>query len=254
MPQSTRTSPSGMISLADLEPLVVLTGAGISAESGVPTFRGEGGIWQSHRAEDLATPFAFERNPELVWEFYNWRRNLIAQCSPNPGHLTLAQMEIVINDFLLITQNVDGLHHVAGSMNVLEIHGSIWQIKCAICSEIRIYRNTNEASTVPMCQVCGEMMRPDVVWFGEMLDQEKLNQAFQSVARANTMLVIGTSALVQPVNTLPIIAKEAGAKLIEINPNPTPLSHLMDMRLSGPSGKMLPKWWNEVQNVSLNSN
>jgi NAD-dependent deacetylase len=246
-------TPKG-IALADFEPVVVLTGAGISAESGIPTFRGNGGIWRSHRPEDLATLSAFNRDPALVWEFYNWRRKLIASCSPNPGHRTLAQMENEFSDFTIITQNVDGLHQRAGSKHVIEIHGSIWDIKCTSCDQVRTEREVSEYFAIPRCEICGEMMRPGVVWFGEMLQPQKVREATELSSQAKTMLVIGTSSLIQPANTLPLIAKNKGAKLIEINPDHTPLSPIMDIRLSGPSGEMLPRWWRDLQGNSLNSN
>jgi NAD-dependent deacetylase len=248
------TSQTKRQTITELEPLVVLTGAGISAESGIPTFRGDGGIWKSYRPEDLATPEAFKRDPSLVWEFYHWRRKLIAASSPNPGHLTLAQMENELNDFTLITQNVDGLHQQAGSKNVIEIHGSIWDIVCTGCDKMCSDQQVTEDTGVPICQICGEMTRPDVVWFGEMLDADILKEAADLASEAKTMMVIGTSALVQPANALPILAKRNGAELIEINPDVTPLSAIVDIRFSRPSGEVLPRWWREVKENSLDSN
>jgi NAD-dependent deacetylase len=233
--------------LTDLEPVVALTGAGISAESGIPTFRGDDGLWKNHRAQDLATPAVFRENPSLSWEFYNWRRKLIASCTPNPGHFTLAQMEDVLTDFTIITQNVDGFHHQAGSKNVIEIHGSIWELQCTNCHQGRVDHELYEGNTIPRCHNCGGMMRPGVIWFGESLNLQSLNAAFDACSRAATMMIIGTSALVQPANSLPIIAKENGATLIEVNPAPTPLSPMVNIRLNGPSGEMLPGWWQEVQ-------
>jgi NAD-dependent deacetylase len=233
--------------LASLEPVVVLTGAGISAESGIPTFRGADGLWKKHRVEDLATPTAFQNDPSLSWEFYNWRRNLISSCTPNPGHLVLAQMEDVLTEFTVITQNVDGFHQQAGSRAVIEIHGSIWELKCTNCDKTRVDHELYQGKNIPKCHVCDGMMRPGVVWYGESLNPQNLNAAFDACSKATTMLIIGTSALVQPTNTLPYIAKQNGATLIEVNPAPTPLSSIMDIRLNGPSGEMLPGWWQEIQ-------
>jgi NAD-dependent deacetylase len=231
------------ISLEYLTPLVVFTGSGVSAESGIPTFRDKGGLWKSHRPEELATPSAFIRAPQLVWEFYNWRRNLVASCDPNPAHLTLAQMEIEIDDFCLITQNIDGLHQRAGNKNILELHGSLWKLICTVCRKTRIDHEIPEQFKIPTCYHCGEMMRPHVVWFGESLDPEILRMATKMASKARTMLIIGTSALVHPANSLPMIAKYAGAHLIEVNPNKTPISPIMDLHLSGSSGEIIPRWW-----------
>ncbi|MEE9507765.1 MAG: NAD-dependent deacylase [Anaerolineales bacterium] len=236
-----------------MSPLVVFTGSGVSAESGIPTFRDKGGLWKSHRPEELATPSAFIRNPQLVWEFYNWRRNLVASCDPNPAHLTLAQIEIEIDDFSLITQNIDGLHQRAGNKNILELHGSLWELRCTVCKKTRIDREIPEVFKIPTCNHCGEMMRPNVVWFGERLDPEILRLATKRASRARTMLVIGTSALVYPANSLPMIAKNAGAHLIEVNPSKTPISPIMDLHLSGSSGEIIPSWWRSVRGNSLNS-
>ena len=219
--------------------IAALTGAGISAESGVPTFRGQDGLWQNHRPEDLATPEAFAGNPRLVWEWYNWRRGLIAEKRPNPGHLALADLEPRGN-FTLITQNVDGLHTLAGSINVLEIHGSIWKIRCVSCARTRGNREV-PLPYPPVCKDCGQLMRPDVVWFGEALDRNLLNKAFDAVSRAEVMLVIGTSALVQPAASLAWQATDSGAYVIEVNTARTPFSSKADAFLEGPSGEILPE-------------
>jgi NAD-dependent deacetylase len=219
--------------------VVALTGAGISAESGVPTFRGRDGLWHNHRPEELATPEAFARNPGLVWEWYNWRRGLIADKKPNPGHLALAALETK-RPLALITQNVDGLHTLAGSVNVLEIHGSIWRIRCVSCAHPREDHGV-PLPFPPLCLDCGQLMRPDVVWFGEALDRFLLEKAFAAVRRAEVMLVIGTSALVQPAASLAWQAKDAGAYVIEINTERTPFSSEADAFLEGPSGIILPE-------------
>jgi NAD-dependent deacetylase len=225
------------------EPVVVLTGAGISAESGVPTFRGEQGLWRSFRPEELATPEAFRRDPALVWEWYNWRRSLIGSCEPNRAHRTLAEMESALSDFCLITQNVDGLHQQAGSRNVLELHGNIWRTRCLRCDHIAEDHRVPLPEIPPRCSQCGELLRPDVVWFGESLPQDVLEAAWTAAARCRSMLVIGTSAVVHPAASLPIVALQNGAQLIEVNPAETPLSGYSQETLRGPAAELLPQWW-----------
>ena len=228
-------------------PVVVLTGAGVSAESGVPTFRGAGGLWRSHRASDLATPQAFRNDPKLVWEFYEWRREVISRCQPNIAHVTLALMEQRLPEFALITQNVDGLHQRAGNVNVLTLHGDIWRVRCTVCS----YNDTDTRvpfpELPPRCPSCGSLLRPDVVWFGEQLPRVVLERAWTAAARARVMLVVGTSALVQPAASLPIVAQRNGAELIEVNPDQTPLTPFADIHLRGPAGEHLPKWWQGME-------
>jgi NAD-dependent deacetylase len=205
--------------LAESERVAALTGAGISAESGVPTFRGEDGLWQGFRATDLATPQAFARDPKLVWNFYNWRRELLAPLQPNPAHKALIHLEEKIPQFSLITQNIDDLHHRAGSKNLVELHGNIWMVRCTQC----------------------HVVRPHVVWFGEQLDPTILDKAVAAIRSCDTMLVIGTSALVQPAASLAIVAKEQGARVVEINLEPTPYSHKLDIALRGKAGEILPQ-------------
>jgi len=226
-------------------PVVALTGAGISAESGVPTFRGAGGLWRNFRPEDLATPQAFARDPKLVWEWYAWRRELVSQCAPNQAHRTLVEIEEHVGQgaFTLITQNVDGLHEAAGSRNVLRLHGSLWSMRCAREGTLFVDRRVPLNEIPPRCPACGDLLRPDVVWFGEMLDPEILQSAFDASQRARTMIVVGTSALVQPAASLPMVAKRNGARLIEVNPDETPLSSYADEVLRGPAAVELPKWW-----------
>jgi NAD-dependent deacetylase len=211
--------------------VAVLTGAGISAESGIPTFRGAGGLWRNFRAEDLATPSAFQKDPELVWEWYRWRRELIAQAQPNPGHLALVALENRVPRFTLITQNVDGLHERAGSRNVLRLHGSIWEERCFQCGR--------EAKG--KCTECGGITRPGVVWFGEGLDPKIWDAAEKAVTTADVVLVIGTSAAVYPAASLAPLAKQSGAKIIEVNPDETPISSEVDYSLRGPAGIILPR-------------
>ena len=211
--------------------VVVLTGAGISAESGVPTFRGKEGLWRKYRAEELATPEAFNRNPKLVWEWYNWRRSLIAPLKPNKAHLLLARMEKMYPDFWIITQNIDGLHQKAGAKKVIELHGNIWWIKCTSCG----YREENHQVPLkeipPTCPKCSGILRPDVVWFGEALPKKALEEALYHSETADVMLVIGTSAVVQPAASLPVVAKNAGKVVVEVNPEETPISRIVDFSL-----------------------
>ncbi len=226
-----------------LGPVVALTGAGVSAESGVPTFRGEEGLWRDFRPEELATPAAFQRDPKLVWEWYNWRREMIAPCAPNAAHETLAQMEAELPDFCVVTQNVDGLHQVAGNERVLELHGNIWRVRCETCVTSMENHRVPLPEIPPRCPACGGLLRPDVVWFGESLPQAVLEAAWEVAASCRLMLVIGTSALVQPAASLPIIARQNGARLIEVNPSETPLSSHAHEVLRGPAAELLPDWW-----------
>jgi len=225
--------------LKNSERVAVLTGAGVSAESGVPTFRGADGLWKNYQATDLATPKAFARDPELVWEFYNWRRELISQKACNPAHAALAELEGLVPDFTLITQNVDGLHLLAGSRHLLEIHGNIWRVRCTRCGQTTMDRSPN-MGRLPKCVACGGLLRPDVVWFGESLDPEILHQAVEAAERCQIMLVVGTSSVVQPAASLAYAAKAGGAALAEINIERTPNSELMDMVLIGKAGEILP--------------
>ena len=220
--------------------VAVLTGAGVSAESGVPTFRGNNGLWKQHRAEDLATPGSFARNPELVWEWYDWRRSVLAEANPNPGHYALAELEKRVSNFTLITQNVDGLHELAGSHNVLRLHGSIWRVRCLACNEERFDRRIPFPEIPPKCE-CGGTLRPGVVWFGEALPQGVWQAAENAARSAELFLVIGTSAVVYPAAGLAQIAKASGARVVEINIAETNLSDQIDQFLQGSSGELLPQ-------------
>jgi len=222
------------------ERVAVLTGAGISAESGVPTFRGADGLWKNHRATDLATPQAFAADPELVWEFYNWRRGLIGKVTFNAAHQALVTLEERVPAFTLITQNVDGLHLLAGSRNVLEIHGNLWKVRCTRCGRIRLDRNPDMGRR-PVCEECGGLLRPHVVWFGESLDPDLLGRAVEAARISQVMLVIGTSAVVQPAASLALEAKAAGARVAEINLEPTGQSGTMDYALHGKAGEIVPR-------------
>ncbi|MCZ7551327.1 MAG: NAD-dependent protein deacylase [Anaerolineae bacterium UTCFX2] len=223
--------------------VAVLTGAGISAESGIPTFRdAQTGLWSRYRPEELATPAAFEQNPRLVWEWYAWRRELISRARPNPGHLALAEMETRLPHFTLITQNVDGLHQRAGSGKaapLIELHGNIQRVKCY--QENRVVDRWQETDDPPpRCPHCGGWLRPDVVWFGEPLPWEALAAA-QAAARAcEIFFSIGTSALVEPAASLPLLALRRGARLVEINLHETPLTPHATHFLPCAAGAALP--------------
>ncbi|MCI0496614.1 NAD-dependent deacylase [candidate division KSB1 bacterium] len=229
--------------LQSAKSIAVLTGAGISAESGVPTFRGEQGLWKKFRPEELANFNAFIRNPELVWEWYNYRKKLIYEVVPNPGHHALVKMERHYPDFTLITQNVDNLHRVAGSRNILELHGNIMMNRCVDCN--RLFKDQelslgSEADLhVPRCS-CGSLIRPNVVWFGEALPVRELQLAHETALRCDLFFSIGTSALVQPAASLPLEAKRANAYVVEINYEATAISHLVDESILGKSGEILP--------------
>ncbi|HTM51806.1 MAG TPA: NAD-dependent deacylase [Bryobacteraceae bacterium] len=224
--------------------VVALTGAGISAESGVPTFRGQGGLWKNFKPEDLATPEAFARDPRLVWEWYDWRRTLLAQVEPNSGHRALVQLEAAKPGFTLITQNVDGLHDRAGSRRPLKLHGDIWRLECRQCGRDWPDRRAPLPKLPPRCG-CGAIARPGVVWFGEPLG-EVWAEAEHAARTAEVFLIVGTSSLVYPAASLAPIAKAAGARLIEINPEGTPLSAHADASLRGLAGEVLP----DLVNVS----
>jgi NAD-dependent deacetylase len=220
--------------------VAVLTGAGISAESGVPTFRGTGGLWREYKPEDLATPEAFARDPKLVWEWYNWRRELIAKARPNPGHKALVDLEVRKRNFTLITQNVDGLHDLAGSGKILKLHGDIWRMRCTQCGANWPDRRASLPKLPPHC-ACGGLARPGVVWFGESLPDGMMLEAEHAVASAQVLLAVGTSAVVYPAAGLIPLAKSQGVKVIEVNPEPTAFSELVDRSLRGKAGEILPE-------------
>ena len=226
--------------LAGATAVAVLTGAGISAESGIPTFRGAGGLWKEYKPEDLATPEAFARDPRLVWEWYNWRRERIATAVPNAAHRALVDLEIRKPRFTLITQNVDGLHDLAGSGKILKLHGDIWRMRCTQCGANFPNRRVPLPKIPPHC-ACGGLARPGVVWFGEPLPEGMMQEAEHAAASAQVFLVIGTSATVYPAASLIPHAKKAGARVIEINPEPGPLSGLADSVFAGPAGEWLPQ-------------
>jgi NAD-dependent deacetylase len=238
--------------LDDAARVVVLTGAGVSAESGVPTFRGAGGLWKQFRPEDLATPEAFARDPRLVWEWYAWRRTLVGECAPNAAHRALAEWALRRGMVTIVTQNVDGLHTraargVAGSADPspalpVEVHGSLLRDRCSACdarSEPRPVDATSLA-TLPRCDRCGGMLRPDVVWFGEMLDETVLATADAAAASADVCLVVGTSALVHPAASLPLRTRAHGGAVIEVNPEETPLTRAAAVSIRGSAADTVP--------------
>jgi NAD-dependent deacetylase len=206
--------------------VAVITGAGMSAESGVPTFRGHGGFWRSFRPEDLATPHAFARDPATVWAWYRWRQRLIADASPNAGHAALATLQTTRPGWRVLTQNIDGLHQRAGSTAVIELHGSIWRSRCASCGRPGPSHPEHadaETAPLPRC-ACGALLRPDVVWFGEPLDPEVMETAWAIVEQADAVIVVGTSAVVFPVAALPHAARARNVPVVEINVEDTPLT------------------------------
>jgi NAD-dependent deacetylase len=221
--------------------VAALTGAGISAESGLATFRGAGGLWEGHRVENVATPEAFERDPKLVWRFYNARRAAIAAVKPNPGHLALVELAHRFGDaFTLVTQNVDGLHQTAGSQRVHELHGNLRQVRCTGCGRVDD-RGLEPLPELPTCSVCRRLLRPNVVWFNEMLPTTTWEQAESAVSASDCLLVIGTSAVVYPAAGLILLARERGARIIEVNLTTTNASDCVHLSLRGPSGSILPE-------------
>ncbi len=220
--------------------VAVLTGAGVSQESGLRTFRdAQTGLWKQYRPEDLASPEAFRRDPKLVWDWYAWRREALKGVRPNAGHYALARMAARISDFTLITQNVDGLHHLAGSPQVIELHGNIQRVRCSECG--KFFEGWAEAGDqVPACDLCGGMLRPHVVWFGEPLPREELEAALEASRSCQVFFSIGTSGVVQPAAALAYAAHNRGALVVEINLEPTPLTSKADYFFQGKSGEILP--------------
>jgi NAD-dependent deacetylase len=264
MPEDTQMAQAREL-LSRAESVCVLSGAGVSAESGVPTFRGEGGLWKSHRAEELATPGAFRRDPRLVWEWYEWRREKIRACRPNPGHEALARLALELVPTRIVTQNVDNLHQEAGNKNVIEMHGNLFRQRCLACearkpfgreeylgrvktamAEMATFDLPSILEMLPKCD-CGSPMRPDVVMFGEAV--QGLYESFQEADGCDAMLVLGTSGVVYPAAALPQKAKEAGATVIEINPGNSAYFGVADIRLQGKTGEILPRIVEKIQNA-----
>jgi len=224
--------------LKDSRKIVFVTGAGISQESGIPTFRGKDGYWRKYDPMKLASIDAFYDDPKLVWEWYEDRRKNILDVKPNEGHFAISQME-EFKDIVILTQNIDGLHQRSGSTNVLELHGSIIRIKCTVC-DFNDNITENFESLPPKCK-CGSMLRPDVVWFGEPLPQNIWQSAIKEASVCDVMVIVGTSLVVSPANTLHVYAKQNGAILIEVNPEKTVMSNDMDLSIQATSAEVLPK-------------
>ncbi len=238
-------SPSGVTQelverLSRADRLVVLTGAGVSSESGIPTFRGKNGLWENLGAEDLATWEAFQNDPELVWRWYEYRRQMIADSAPNPAHTAIAELERTCDGLTLVTQNVDGLHARAGSRNPIELHGNIWRGRCTREQTLIDLPDTPLPELPPRCESCGALVRPDVVWFGEPLPPEAYDASYDAASDCDAMLVVGTSALVRPASSLPLVAKHGGAFVVEVNTEYTAISVLIDSTIIGRAGEVLP--------------
>lgn len=227
--------------IQDASSVVVLTGAGVSKESGIPTFRdAQTGLWANYNPEELATPQGFMKDPPLVWSWYDFRRSKLNEVEPNPGHFAIAELEAKVGKLPVITQNVDGLHQRAGSTDVVELHGSIASFSC--------FDSRHPQADVPYglkeppkCSMCDSMLRPNVVWFGESLPQDAINRGYRECEGADLILVIGTSGIVQPAASLPYAGQSNGARLVEINPEPSLLTNSCDIFLQGKSGVVLPE-------------
>lgn len=234
--------PSDLISLLQHTlKLAALTGAGVSQESGLRTFRdAQTGLWSQYKPEELASPQAFARDPKLIWDWYAWRREAVKGVRPNPGHYALVEIENLIPEFTLITQNVDGLHRMAGNQNVLELHGNIQRVRCSECGTVAREWD-DDLDSVPQCESCGGLLRPDVVWFGESLPRDQLEAAVEVARACDVFFSIGTSGVVQPAASLAHAARNRGAVVVEINAERTPLTSKADFFLQGKSGEILPE-------------
>ena len=227
--------------LREASRLVALTGAGVSQESGLRTFRdAQTGLWSQYKPEELASPQAFARDPKLIWDWYAWRREAVKGVRPNPGHYALVEIEKRAPHFTLVTQNVDGLHRMAGNRHVLELHGNIQRVRCADC--YRVAETWEEdTESVPRCQECGGLLRPDVVWFGEALPRDQLEEAVHAARSCEVFFSIGTSGVVQPAASLAFAAHNHGAVVVEVNTELTPLTPKVNYALQGQSGEILPQ-------------
>lgn len=234
--------PRAAQALREARSVLVLTGAGISVESGIPTFRGPGGLWEGFRSEDLATPEAFDRDPEKIWRWYRWRYGIYKTCAPNPGHEAIAAMEDRYGSFLLATQNVDGLHRRAGSTRLVELHGTIDRMRCTRCHRVvsSLKALDDQDGPMPTCEDCQALMRPHILWFGESYWPGVLENALVAAEEADVALVAGTSAQVWPPAMLALQAQGWGAFLIDVNPERTPISEEADVHLDGAAGEVLP--------------
>ena len=241
MPIETFEIPPDLIAVLKVnQKIAALTGAGISAESGVPTFReAQTGLWSRYDPAQLATPEAFDRDPQLVWEWYAWRRLLISKAQPNPGHYALVELESHFPEFSLITQNVDGLHRLAGSRSTIELHGDISRTRCSL-EDIQIAEWSETGENPPLCPRCGGLLRPDVVWFGESLPETAIQAAFEIASNCQIFFSIGTSTVVEPAASLPFLAMQNGAQIIEVNIDQTTLTASADWHFAASAGQVLP--------------
>jgi NAD-dependent deacetylase len=227
--------------IREAERASVLTGAGVSAESGIPTFRGAGGIWEKYDFRKLATPDGFWSDPQLGWEWYQLRQREMRKAQPNPAHETIASMENHFQSFSVLTQNIDGMHRRAGNRNIVELHGNIWRMKCPRDGTL-ITIDAPVEFIPPFCE-CGSIMRPDVVWFGEQLPAEAVEKASSVASGCDVMFVVGTSAVVYPAAALPILTKNSGGLVVEVNLEPTDVSTYADISFLGRAGEILPALW-----------
>lgn len=230
--------------IRDARSVSVLTGAGVSAESGLPTFRGAGGIWEKYDFRKLATPQGFEEEPRLVWEWYQLRQGEMLKAKPNPAHDVIAAMEQQYPKFSVLTQNIDGMHRRAGSRHIVELHGNIWRMRC-VRDGMLVTLDSPVGEIPPLCQ-CGSLMRPDVVWFGEPLSPDVLEEASKAAGESDVMFVVGTSAVVYPAAALPVIAKNSGGLVVEVNLEQTDVTSFADASLFGPAGELLPALWKKL--------
>jgi NAD-dependent deacetylase len=234
--------------IAGMKKLVVVTGAGMSRESGIPTFRdAPSSLWANFNPEDLATEEGFSKDPPLVWKWYSERRNRIGEKSPHPGHYAVAEMEPLFESFNLITQNIDDLHRKAGSKNLIELHGNIFRYKC-FDKHHTVDRLPRSNDIPPRCE-CGSYIRPDVVWFGEMLEEDDLDRAFVALSSCEAILVIGTSGLVYPAAGFPGVAKSYGAFVVEVNPEETPITDVADVSIRAEAGEVLPRLLDRIREL-----
>lgn len=228
--------------IARASKIIVFTGAGISKESGVPTFREADGLWEKFKAEDFATPQAFKKKPWEVWEWYRFRRRLAKEVKPNPGHYAVAKLETLHDDFMVATQNIDNLHTRAGSRKVVELHGNIMHSYCLGCGHVVDESKEELQGDIPVCpKGCGGIMRPKVIWFGEQLDPDNLERSFQFASESDCCIVIGTSGLVFPAAQIPFLARRNDATIVEINPEPSQITQIADFFLQGPAGEIMPE-------------
>jgi NAD-dependent deacetylase len=236
------------------ERAVVFSGAGVSKESGLDTFRGAGGLWEKMRPEELATPQAFRRDPGKVWRWYGWRYDTATGAQPNPAHLSLVEWESLFPSFVLVTQNVDGLHRRAGSRHLLELHGTLLHARCERCGRTREMGEALAESREepPVCS-CGGKFRPNVVWFGESLDPAVLSGAYEQASDCDLFVSVGTSSTVYPAAGLIEVAHRAGALLVEVNPEPTPFTELADLQIAAPAGEAIPQLTEEIRRCRLSA-